>query len=305
MDLVRVEQNPKLLSSFVEVAIALTHNLDLDHVLEDIVERSMELTGARYGAALTLSGEGEVESFLHRGLTEEEVAALPHLPRGRGLLGVVLEEKRATRVVDIGSHPASVGFPDAHVPMRSFLGVPMMLHGRLVGALYLTKSPQEPSFSEDDEDLVSGMASLAAVGIQNARLFATQRARAEHAALLRDIATRVRESLDVERVLQTTVETLGRAAGVDRCFIRLSSVDPEQGPLGPADYEWSTNDLDSLRGRPVSTAASSGSPVSIPHRGRSGLPTTSGPRMSSTPSAGGRCRSSPSPAWRRRRGRLS
>jgi len=97
----------------------------------------------------------------------------------------------------------------------------MTLHGNLVGAIYLTKPPGDPPFSEDDEEFVAGMASMAAVGIHNARLFASERARAEHAAVLRDVGARVRESLNVERVLETTVETLGRTARVDRCFIRL------------------------------------------------------------------------------------
>ncbi len=133
-----------------------------------------------------------MESFLHRGLTDEQVAALPHLPKGRGLLGLVLEERSVVRVDEIGAHPSSVGFPDAHVPMCAFLGVPMMLHGNLVGAIYLTKPPGIPPFSEDDEEFVAGMASMAAVGIHNARLFAAERARAEHAAVLRDVGTRVR-----------------------------------------------------------------------------------------------------------------
>ena len=247
----RVEQGTRL-RSFVEVATALTQNLDLGQVLVDIVERAMELTGARYGAVLTLTAEGEMESFLHRGLTEEQVAALPHLPRGKGLLGVVLEERTTVCVPEIGEHPASVGFPSAHVPMRAFLGTPMVLQQRLVGALYLTKPPGEPPFSEDDEELVEGMASMAAVGIQNARMFATERARAEHAAVLREVSGRVRESLDVERVLETTVETLGRTARVDRCFIRLSTDNADEGPLGPVAYEWCTPGVDTLLGRPVS-----------------------------------------------------
>jgi signal transduction histidine kinase len=214
-------------------------------VLTTIVERSMALTGARYGAALTLSREGDVDAFLHRGLTPEQVALLPHLPRGKGLLGLVLTRREAVRIDSISEHPASVGFPDRHVPMAAFLGVPVQHHGELVGALYLTKTPGEPPFSYEDQELVTAMASMAAVGVQNARLFDVEKQRGRRSALLRDLASRVSRSLDVPAVLQTTVEELGRAAGVERCYIRLGS-DSEHGELGPIQYEWDAPGMPSL-----------------------------------------------------------
>ena len=244
------QDSPRLLRSFLDVSVALTHKPDMGKVLVDIVERARELTGARYGAALTISLHGGIESFLHRGLTDEQVASLPHLPTGKGLLGLVLEERAPVRVEDISTHPSSVGFPEPHVAMAAFLGVPMMVHGDLVGALYLTKPPGTPPFSDEDEELVTAMASMAAVGIENARLFATERDRAEHSEVLRDVAARVRRSLDVDRVLSTTVEALGRAAKVERCFIRLVS-EGGPGPLGPVQYEWNDAGMSSLHDEPV------------------------------------------------------
>jgi two-component system phosphate regulon sensor histidine kinase PhoR len=240
------QDSTRVLRSFLDVSVALTDQPDLLRVLVVIVERSRELTGARYGAALTLAPDGSIEGFLHRGLTAEQVASLPHLPRGKGLLGLVLQDRAPLRVERISDHPSSVGFPDSHVPMAAFLGVPMTLHGELMGALYLTKPPQDPPFSDEDEELVTAMASMAAVGIQNARLFAMERRRAEASEALNDVAARVRRSLDVDRVLTTTVEVLGRAANVERCFIRFVDGD-DQGPLGPVRYEWTHPDIPSLR----------------------------------------------------------
>lgn len=237
--MVRTEHDAtRLLRSFLDIGLGLARSLDIDSVLATIVQRSMELTGARYGAALTLSPEGEVDAFLHRGLTPAQVALLPHLPRGRGLLGLVLASREPVRTNSISDHPAAVGFPDRHVEMAAFLGVPMQHLGELVGALYLTKPPEQPPFSYEDEELVVAMASMAAVGIENARLFETEKLRAHRSGLLKDLASRVRQSLDVPRVLQTTVEELGRASGVERCFVRLGG-DPDSGDLGPVGYGWS------------------------------------------------------------------
>jgi two-component system phosphate regulon sensor histidine kinase PhoR len=226
-----------LLRSFLDISLSLARALDIEVVLTTIVERSMALTGARFGAALTLSPEGEPDAFLHRGLTPEQVSLLPHLPRGRGLLGLVLSRREAVRTDNISDHPASVGFPDRHVPMAAFLGVPVQHRGELAGALYLSKPPGEPPFSYEDQELITAMASMAAVGIENARLFEAHKRRADQNSLLRGIAARVRRSLDTPRILAVTVEELGRAAGVERCFIRLGG-GAGRGVLGAIEFEW-------------------------------------------------------------------
>lgn len=236
-----------LLKSFLEVGVQLTQTLDIERVLTSIVERSMQLTEARYGAAVTLSEDGEIERFLHRGLTEEEVARLPHYPEGKGLLGLVLTDRANVRVDAISEHSASVGFPDKHVPMKAFLGVPMVLRDDLVGAIYLTKTPDQSPFTEEDEEIVSAMAAMAAVGIVNASLFAAEKERTERTLLLRDIGSRVRRSLDVSKVVSATVEVLGRAAGVDRCFVRLlGPSDDASEPLGEIQAEWDAPGVEPL-----------------------------------------------------------
>lgn len=171
----------RVLRSGLELSLELAHDLDAGRLLAGMVERSMELTGAAHGAALTLGPDGAVDDFVHRGLTPEQIAALPHRPRGRGLLGLVLEAGDPVRTPHIAHHPASVGFPHPHVAMDAFLGVPMEQRGELVGALYLTKGPEGGPFGDDDEDLVTAMASMAALGIANARLFAAERQRADEA----------------------------------------------------------------------------------------------------------------------------
>lgn len=240
-----------LLKSFLEVGVQLTQSLEIERVLTSIVERSMQLTEARYGAAVTLSEGGEIDRFLHRGLTEEEVARLPHYPEGKGLLGLVLTDRANVRVDAISEHPASVGFPDKHVPMIAFLGVPMILRDDLVGALYLTKPPDQRPFTEEDEEIVSAMAAMAAVGIVNANLFADEKERAERTLLLRDIGSRVRRSLDVSKIVSATVEVLGRAAGVDRCFVRLmAGRDETTEALGRTQAEWDAPGVEPLAADP-------------------------------------------------------
>lgn len=233
-----------------EISLQLAQDLDVDRILTAIVERSMELTHAQYGAVLTLSADGQIERFVHRGLSPEQVALLPRLPRGRGLLGEVLTARKPIRLPKISEHPSSVGFPTDHVLMEAFLGVPLQRSRELVGALYLTKPPQLPGFTAEDESLVLIAGSMAAVGIQNARLLQSEFERAERGSLLRGIASRVRRSLETSDVLAATVEALGRAAKVDRCFIRLVEPGSAEATLGPIEYEWDAPGIASLKDEP-------------------------------------------------------
>ncbi|HWC14740.1 MAG TPA: GAF domain-containing protein [Actinomycetota bacterium] len=243
----RIQLDPRnLLSTFLDTTLQLTGDLDVEHVLLAIVERSMELTGAQYGAAVTVSPEGAIESFQYRGLTDEQVALLPHLPEGKGLLGLIIDERKTVRIGSLQDHPASVGFPDHHVPMHAFLGVPLQSRGQLVGALYLTKTPDEPPFDADDETFFETMAAIAAVGITNARLYSAEKQRSERSALMSEISSKVRHSLDIDEVLSATVETLGRAAKVDRAFIHLVT---EAGGIGLGEIraEWDSTGTPSLK----------------------------------------------------------
>ena len=128
------------LSRLIDVGRSLISELDLDVVLDRVLETARELTGARY-AALGILDEHrrELAQFLTRGVDEETRRAIGDLPRGRGILGLLIDEPRPLRLADVGEHPQSYGFPPGHPPMRSFLGVPILIRGEAWGNLYLTE----------------------------------------------------------------------------------------------------------------------------------------------------------------------
>src|SRR5918994_5509909 len=101
----QAERDPqRQLGMLADISLELAQDLDIGRILVGIVERSMALSGAMYGAAVTLTLDGHIQDFLHRGLSPEEVSLLPHLPEGKGLLGAVLQELTAVRVDDISAH---------------------------------------------------------------------------------------------------------------------------------------------------------------------------------------------------------
>lgn len=156
------------LQGLAEAAAALAGELSLDAVLQATVEGARAATGARY-VALGVVGQDETLSrFIYTGMDEDAVERIGHLPRGKGLLGLLIRDPRVIRTDDIASHPASYGFPPGHPPMRSFLGAPVRSRGRVYGNLYLTEKPG--GFEQPDEELVVVLAAQAGAAIENAQL---------------------------------------------------------------------------------------------------------------------------------------
>jgi signal transduction histidine kinase len=153
-----------------EAARAIAGLLDVEEALQLIVERVRTLVGARY-AALGIVGQGDrIERFITSGMTSHEREAIGPLPRGRGLLGLIIREERSYRIPDIAAHADSSGFPPNHPPMTSFLGVPVTSRGRSVGNFYLTDKSGAGEFTPEDQRLVEVFALHAAIAIENARL---------------------------------------------------------------------------------------------------------------------------------------
>ena len=163
----------------IEAGLALASELSLDVVLQRIVELAARITEARY-AALSVLEDGAIQEFVTHGLSPEERAAIGPPPTGHGLLGLLIREGRPLRVDDIAAHPLSVGFPENHPPMRTFLGAAVVARGQVFGNLYLTEKGEGATFTEEDERAVQVLATQAGVAIENARLYEeTQRAQGE------------------------------------------------------------------------------------------------------------------------------
>src|SRR5204863_8234042 len=137
-----------------------------------LVEAAAELTGARYAALGVIDPTGtQLERFLTTGIDAATHAAIGDLPRGRGILGVLIRDAESVRLHRISDDPRSVGFPSNHPPMHTFLGVPIHLRGVAYGNLYLTEKAGGDDFNQEDEEVVTLRAAQAAVAIENARLY--------------------------------------------------------------------------------------------------------------------------------------
>lgn len=161
---------PPVLAALDAAVRGISEVLDVERVLQGIVDRVRELADAQYAALGITDDAGLIERFITSGIERQAREAIGELPRGRGLLGLIIRENRSYRIADIGSHPESYGFPPHHPPMTSLLGVPITVAGGTVGRLYLTNKHGASEFSEADQALVETFALHAGIAIQNARL---------------------------------------------------------------------------------------------------------------------------------------
>ncbi len=152
----------------VEAAAAVAGSSDLRDLLLTLVEMAMGMTGARYGALGVLGEHGALREFIHVGMSEEEIEAIGPPPRGAGVLGVITRAQGSVRLDSIGDHPDSIGFPDHHPPMTSFLGVPIRIEDSVFGNLYLTDKPG--GFTDDDAQVVQSLAVIGGAAISTASL---------------------------------------------------------------------------------------------------------------------------------------
>jgi signal transduction histidine kinase len=191
--------------------------LDLETLLQRMLAVACDLTGARYAAVGVLDEDRhELERFLTRGIDDEMRAEIGELPRGRGVLGVLIERPEPLRLADVGSHPSSYGFPPGHPPMTTFLGVPIRIRGQAWGNLYLTEK-DAGEFTGEDQEAAVLLAAWVGIAVENARLYERERHRAaelEQAVrgmrATTDIARAVGGEMQLERVLELIVKR-GRA----------------------------------------------------------------------------------------------
>src|SRR5664279_1494240 len=209
---------------FLQVLVGLASDLDLDATLHRIVTAAMELTGARYGALGVRGPDGSLVSFLHSGIDGATADKIGHLPVGKGVLGVLLDEPEPLRLEDLSAHPAAVGFPEHHPPMRALLGVPITIRQKMFGSLYLTEPTARQAFTESDDVVARALASAAAVAIDNARLFERSRATATWMRASRAMTAALTDVDSVVQPLRMIAERACELTGAEQAIVLVPSV---------------------------------------------------------------------------------
>ncbi|TMR06873.1 GAF domain-containing sensor histidine kinase [Actinomadura soli] len=244
--------------ALLEAVVSLGTDLDLESVLRRIIEAATTLVDARYGALGVISEEGErLVQFVTVGVGEKEIEAIGQWPEGHGILGLLIREPHSLRLPDLGEHPASSGFPANHPPMHSFLGVPIRVRDEVFGNLYLTEKAGGGEFDQEDEVVVTALATAAGVAIENARLYEETRRRERWLEASREISTALLSGTDPDEVTVMVAQRAREIADADLATVALAEEGDREFVVETAEGEGA----DRLRGLRVPLDHSVAGPV--------------------------------------------
>ena len=229
--------------------MGVASGLELKATLRRIVTNAVYLADASYGALGVLNFDGQIQEFIHVGMSDEVSNQIGNLPTGGGLLGELSVHPTPLRLSHIDEHPASIGFPENHPPMTSFLGVPIRIRGEVFGNLYLTSKNGGGVFTEEDEKSVIAFATAAAVAIENSRLYELATLKEKWQRAVSEIGTAVLSGEDSGDVLDLIAEKsralTGAAAALialpdstNSLIIEIVNVDSEPAPTALRLRSW-------------------------------------------------------------------
>jgi len=206
-------------------ARSVLEELDVELVLKRVLESARALTGANYAALGVLDqSQTELARFLTVGIDEPTRRLIGALPTGRGVLGELIRNPVPLRLADVGGHAHSYGFPVGHPPMKTFLGVPVLVAGQAFGNLYLTDKQGAAEFSEQDEQAAVLLSEFAGVAIDHARRYS-------------GVEARLAELQHTVRALDATTQ-IARALGGETDLSRSWSSSPSAGARSSPHERW-------------------------------------------------------------------
>jgi signal transduction histidine kinase len=217
---------PDTKDALLEAGLTLASELSLPMVLQRIVDIAAQVTDARYGALGVIGRGNELVDFVTTGLSAKQRKAIGALPRGRGILGLLIREPRIVRIRDIERHSRSNGFPANHPPMHSFLGAPVQALGKVYGNIYLAEKRSAVEFSVEDERSLQVLATQAGVAIANASLYQEAQRRERWLESLHEITSAILEGAGADSLLRSIAEHARDLAGADAATILTTTTSP-------------------------------------------------------------------------------
>ncbi|MFL5345126.1 MAG: GAF domain-containing protein [Hyalangium sp.] len=242
--LLQAEKEKRTAEILSRVGLAFASELDRDKLVQRVTDEATELTGAAFGAFFHNLVNDKGESYLLytlSGVPREAFSRFP-MPRNTRIFAPTFEGKRTMRLDDVtqsaeyGHNPPHHGMPAGHLPVRSYLAVPVKSRsGQVLGGLFFGH-PEPGRFRQEHEHLVEGLAAQAAVALDNALLYR----QAQLAASLRDEFLQVAAhelrtpttslTLNVQSLLRAAKET-GAVLSPEKLRARLEGVERSAGKL--------------------------------------------------------------------------
>jgi PAS domain S-box-containing protein len=207
----QAQEEARALEILNNTGVALAAELDLERLVQIVTDAGVELTQAQFGAFFynVIDKDGESYTlYTLSGVSREAFAAFP-MPRNTAIFEPTFRGLGTVRSGDIlkdsryGQNPPYHGMPKGHLPVRSYLAVPVVSRsGEVIGGLFFGHG-DPGQFSERDERIITGVAAQAAVAIDNARLYQKSQQEIEARARTEENLQFLNETLE-QRVTERT-----------------------------------------------------------------------------------------------------
>ncbi|MDN4481338.1 sensor histidine kinase [Demequina muriae] len=208
--------------ALARAVIALNEELDLPLVLDAFLGAAAELTAARFAAINVLDSSGQSTAFYVHGMAASVHEQIGRPPRPIGVLGEIPREGTIS-LEEVAAHPASIGLPEGHPPLDSFLGAGLHVGGRAFGQLYLANKPG--GFHPADEQAIQALAAAASVAIDHAQLYDLARQRERWLVATQRITMDLLSDPGAEGALQRTIDAALELSGAAAAALVLQGVD--------------------------------------------------------------------------------
>jgi transcriptional regulator with GAF, ATPase, and Fis domain len=214
------------LETFWQVSQAISSETDLD-ALYALINRQVETAMGQISSfGIVLYDDKSNQISIPYMLEEGQWLRIPPFPLGNGFSSEIIRTRRPLLMFtqrEIDEKTLELNALQVGDPPKSWLGVPMLFGGQVIGLIIVQDVKLEYRFTIQDERLLSMLATQVAVVVRNARLLEATRRQAQQERLTNDISDRIRRQVDVESILKTTTDEISRALGARRARLRIDT----------------------------------------------------------------------------------
>ena len=218
------DEQRALAEALCDTVAAVNSTLNLDAVLDHILENVGRVVPHDAANIMLLDGDlayvVRARGYTERGL-HEWIMALRTPVSDLFSLNRLSHSRQTVLIADTRTSPDWVELPQT-AWVRSYMGAPIQIQGEIRGFLHLDSAVPN-FFTPIHAERLAAFANQAALAVGNAQRLAEMRRLAEREHLVNQITNRIRNTMDLDAIIKTTVDELGRLFGASRCFIQLGA----------------------------------------------------------------------------------
>lgn len=208
---IALEKRTTELQALNAIGQAATFGADLTSLFRAVHEETEKIMGA-VNFMIALYDEAKNQIEIPYAFEDNHYLQIEPFPLGEGLTSIVIHTRQPLMLVqDTEKKARELGAKTSGAPAKSWLGVPLIFAGEVMGAIIVQDVEEENKFSEDDQRLLSTLANQVATSIRYVSLLEDTRRQADHERIASEISGNVWASASIDTILRTAIRELCQA----------------------------------------------------------------------------------------------